>query len=125
MVITEKAIIEDINCAVKQIKVLKQAGFKIVIDEFCCGLSYIGKFSSDLIDLVRLDASMMGELDARIEWLCVIEGVLQIAHQLQIETIVTGVNDEYQYKMLQNINSTYWQGDYSYLMNDTEELNLA
>jgi diguanylate cyclase (GGDEF)-like protein len=125
IVVEEKAILDDVVFALQQIKALKQAGFKIVIDNFCSGLSYIGKLSDDLVDLIRIDSQMVDELDNCMDWLCVVEGIVSIARNLKIEAIISGVNNVYQYKTLQTVSGAFWQGDYSYLMGNTSEGNLA
>ena len=125
LVIKENYILQDIESAVHQIKKLKKTGFKIIIDEFSFGLSYIGKLSDDLVDLVRLDSQMFAELDNQIEWLCVVEGVVRTAYHLKIDAIISGINNEYQYNTLHSINCDYWQGDYIYLINNNEQLSLA
>lgn len=125
LVIDEKLVLEDVGYAIQQIKALKQCGFKIVIDNFSSGLSYIGKLSSELVDIIRIDSQMVDELDNCMSWLSVVEGIVKIAQSMNIDTIIAGVNNSYQYKTLQNIESTYWQGDYSFLMSDEDEKYLA
>ena len=125
IVIDEKTILEDVTFAIKQIKDLKDAGFKIVIDNFSSGLSYIGKLSDDLIDLIRIDSQMIDELDNCMDWLCVVEGIVRIAQTLRIDAIICGVNNVYQYKTLQTISGAYWQGDYCYLIGSGEEYGRA
>ena len=124
-IIKESFLVKDLNFAIKQISALKQAGFKIVIDEFCSGLSYIGKLTDGLIDLVRLDSNMVAELDNKIEWLCVMEGIVRIAYHLKIDAIISGINDEHQYNIMQSISCDYWQGDYIYMLDNTEQLSFA
>lgn len=125
LVIDEKSVLEDIDFALKQIKALKQCGFRIVIDNFSSGLSYIGKLSNELIDLIRIDSQMVDELDNCLSWLSVVEGIVKIASNLNIDTVISGINNVYQYRTLQNVSSAYWQGDYSYLMGNADELYLA
>ena len=125
LVIDEKSVLHDTVFAIQQMKALKQCGFRIVIDNFSSGLSYIGKLSNELVDLIRIDSQMVDEMDNCLNWLSVVEGVVRIAHNLKIDTIVSGINNAYQYKTLQNVASSYWQGDYSYLMGNKDERNLA
>ncbi len=124
IVLDEKIILEDIGFAVQHIKALKQAGFKIVIDNFSSGLSYIGKISDNLVDLIRINSQMIDDLDDCMDWLCVVEGIVRIAQNLRIDAIISGIDNQYQYKTLQTISGAFWQGDYSYVMgNNAEELN--
>ena len=116
LLIKESFILQDVDYAVNQIQALKSYGFKIVIDEFCCGLSYIGRFANNLVDLIRLDGQMVMNMDDQLEWLCVIEGIIRIASQLDIKTIVDCVDSDFQYQTLLNINADYWQGKYALIL---------
>lgn len=125
LVIDERSVLNDTGFAMQQLKALKQCGFKVVIDNFSSGLSYIGKLSNELVDLIRIDSQMVDEMDNCMDWLCVLGGIVNIAQSLRIDTIIAGINNEYQYKTLQNIGSSYWQGDYSYLMGNGDERHTA
>lgn len=117
LLITEALILQDVDFALRQIRALKQEGFRIIIDRFCCGLSYLGKFPQGLVDMIRLDGEIVSRLDERIEWLCVVEGLIRIARQLNIQTIVDGIDSDFQYHTLLNVNADYWQGDYVFILN--------
>lgn len=125
VVVEEKTVLDDVGFALQQLKALKQAGFKIVIDNFSCSLSYIGKLSDNLVDLIRIDLQMVDEIDDCMDWLCAVEGIVSIARKLKIEAIISGINNVYQYKTLQTISGAYWQGDYSCLMGNTDKQNLT
>ena len=122
LMLDEKTVLDDIGYAVQHIRALKQAGFKIVIDNFSCGLSYIGKLSDNVVDLIRINSQMVDDLDDCMDWLCVVEGIVRIARNLKIKAIISGVDNQYQYKTLQTISGAFWQGDYSYLMGNNEDL---
>ncbi|HEY5602573.1 MAG TPA: EAL domain-containing protein [Gammaproteobacteria bacterium] len=115
--IMESQILRDIDFAQQQIRALKQEGFKIIIDGFCCGLSYLGKFAHGMVDMIRLDGDIISRLDERLEWLCVLEGLTRIAQQLNIQTVVDGIHNDFQYQTLLNVSADYWQGDYVYILN--------
>ena len=110
IVIEETAILKDLSMAISKVRELKRIGFVIVIDNFCAGLSYIGRFNRKLVDIIRVDAQLIRNLDDSMEELSVIEGIVRIANNLQIKTIVPGINNNYQYQTLINMGSDYWQG---------------
>jgi len=125
LVIDERTIQQDTGFAIRQLRAFKQAGFKLVIDNFSSGLSYIGKISDGLVDMIRIDSQMIDELDNCMDWLCVVEGIVRIAQNLQIDAIISSVNNVYQYKTLQTISGAYWQGDYSYLIGSKDDVSLV
>jgi diguanylate cyclase (GGDEF)-like protein len=118
LLVKESFILQDVEFAVSQIHRLKSQGFMVVIDEFCCGLSYIGKFTHNAVDLIRLDGQMITNMDDQIEWLCVVEGIIRIAGQLGIKTVIKSIDSEFQYQTLLNVNADYWQGNYALMFDD-------
>jgi len=125
LLIKESFILQDVEFAVSQIQALKSDGFMVVIDEFCCGLSYIGKFTHNLVDLIRLDGQMIANLDDQIEWLCVVEGIIRIAGQLGIKALIKGIDSEFQYQTLLNVNADYWQGNYALILANSNAAELC
>ena len=117
LTIKECHILQDVDFALSQIRALKQHGFKVIVDGFCCGLSYLGKFAHGMIDMVRLDSEVISRLDDRMEWLCVVEGLIRIVRQLNIQAVISGIDSDFQYQTLLNVNADYWQGDYVYILN--------
>ncbi|WP_455366647.1 EAL domain-containing protein [Kaarinaea lacus] len=122
LLINEELILQDIDAAIRQIGALKQQGFRIIIDKFCCGLSYLGKFAPGMVDMIRLDANTIAHIDERMEWLCVVEGLLRIARQLNIQTITNGIDNDFQYQTLLNVDADYWQGNYVYILSEESDL---
>ena len=124
-VVKEHYILQDTDVASRQIAALKQLGCRVIIDEFSCGLSYVGKLNMSAIDMIRLNGDLIKQMDEQIEWLCIVEGVIRIGKQLGISTIIGNVDNGYQYQTLLNVNGDYWQGDYVYLLNDAQGLVVA
>jgi len=125
LLVKERFILRDVEFAVSQIQWLKSHGFMIVIDEFCCGLSYIGNFTNNLVDLIRLDGQMIENLNDQIEWLCVVEGIIRIAGQLGIKTVIKNIDGEFQYQTLLNVNTDYWQGNYALMLGSSASIELC
>ena len=123
LLISEEHILRDVDVALRQIQALKREGFNIIIDKFCSGLSYLGKFAHGMVDMIRLDTDMISRIDERMEWLCVVEGLTRIARQLNIQTILDGIDSDFQFQTMLNVNADYWQGHYVYIVN--QEYDLA
>ena len=123
LLISEEHILRDVDVALRQIQALKREGFNIIIDKFCSGLSYLGKFAHGMVDMIRLDTDIISRIDERMEWLCVVEGLTRIARQLNIQTILDGIDSDFQFQTMLNVNADYWQGHYVYIVN--QEYDLA
>jgi len=124
LMIKEQYILENVNSAVRQIHALKEKGFRIIIDRFCCGLSYLGKFAHGMVDMIRLDAEVISRLDDRMEWLAVVEGLVRISRQLNIQSVIAGIDNDFQYQTLLNVNADYWQGNYAFILNQGFDLEV-
>jgi len=111
IIINERNVLQGVGKAIKQIKRLKKEGFMVVVDEFSQGLSFIGLLKKELVDLIRIDKALVEQVDSHIESLSVIEGIVRVAANLQINTIIPGVDTGYQQKTFLNISGNYWQGD--------------
>ncbi|MGD8568057.1 MAG: EAL domain-containing protein [Gammaproteobacteria bacterium] len=117
-IVNEGDILHDPGFAAGQIAALKKIGGLIVIDEFSCGLSYVGQLNLATVDMIRLKGELIEKMDEQIEWLCIVEGVVRIGRQLDIGTIIGNVNSGYQYQTLLNVNGDCWQGDYACVVTD-------
>ncbi|MGD8640596.1 MAG: EAL domain-containing protein [Gammaproteobacteria bacterium] len=117
-VVKEQDILQDCDFAGRQIGALKQMGCRIIIDEFSCGLSYVGKLNLAAVDMIRLKSELIHQMDDQIEWLCIVEGVIRIGKQLNVATIISHIDSDYQYQTLLNVNGDYWQGNYTFVMTD-------
>ncbi|NOZ52393.1 MAG: EAL domain-containing protein [Gammaproteobacteria bacterium] len=113
VIIKESTILYDVGKAIRQIRRLKKEGFLIMIDEFSQGFSYIGLLKKELVDLIRIAPLLVEQVDVHIECLSVIEGIVRVAANLQIETIIPNIDSCYQYKTFLNIHGNYWQGEFT------------
>ena len=107
---TESIAVEELELMQKVLKQLKKAGFICAMDDFGTGYSSLNVLQILPLDILKLDKGFLaceGE-DRRRQ--IVVKSVLQMAKQLDMLTIVEGVENEEQLHLLQKVGCGYLQG---------------
>lgn len=103
--------IEELN---KNISILHQKGFKISLDDFGSGYSSLNLLASLEIDEVKLDRGFLAEdLSMKNKKLRVLmQNIIRLANDLNISTVVEGVETEDNEAFICRIGTDYGQGYY-------------
>ena len=107
---TESIAVEELELMQKVLKQLKKAGFICAMDDFGTGYSSLNVLQILPLDILKLDKGFLaceGE-DRRRQ--IVVKSVLQMAKQLDMLTIVEGVENEEQLHLQQKVGCDYLQG---------------
>ncbi len=108
--ITESMILEDSDQIKENIKVLSDYGVTFGLDDFGTGyssLSYLKKFD---IQYLKIDKSfIIGSKTSKSDQI-IIEGIVGIAHKLNMQVVAEGVEDLNQLEYLKQINCDFVQG---------------
>lgn len=107
MEITETALIDNPHQAIKIIERIKALGIKMALDDFGTGYLAINHITNIPVDRIKLDRSMTQGLLVNIQ---VIEGLIQIAHGLNMEVVAEGVETLDAAQMLAKVSCDYLQG---------------
>jgi len=109
--ITETAYVEEFAIVKDAIKELRDAGFKVLIDDFGSGYSSLNMLKDINVDLLKLDMKFLdiGE-NNRIKGVGILESVVDLAHSMKLPVIAEGVETENQADALRNIGCGYAQG---------------
>lgn len=123
--ITESAFI-NADKVLDNIKALKQAGFKICLDDFGSGyssLSYLLKFP---LDVVKIDRAFVLDVEKNTDTMVVLGSMLSMIKNLNKEVVVEGVETEGQLNMLRKLGADIIQGYYYFKPLAVEDvINLA
>ena len=84
--ITESALVEDAEVAVKTLARLQQLGIQIYIDDFGTGYSSLGRLQELPFDTLKIDQSFVRKKN----WI-MSETILMLAQRLELDVIVEGV----------------------------------
>lgn len=108
--ITETAEFRDWREAEKIMSDLRRLGVKISIDDFGAGYSSLGYLRSTFVDEVKIDRSIVEQIETSDKARFLLDGVLDIAGNLGLDVVVEGVEDQGQADMLWRMGAKRAQG---------------
>jgi len=109
--ITETVAMDNTDSLVALMNRLQRKGFLIAIDDFGAGYSSLGLLQKLPADVLKLDRNFIaGQVD-RIDRI-IIEGVVKIAHSMEMSVVCEGVETRDQIDFLRSINCRLAQGFY-------------
>lgn len=98
--ITESALVADDGVARKLLDELRAIGLKVYLDDFGIGYSALGSLSNFPLDGIKLDRSFIGDAMGRRERIALIHAILMLARDLNLITVVEGVETSDQLALL-------------------------
>ncbi len=110
--ITESAIMDDRDRLLPLLRALRDAGFRLAMDDFGTGHSSLSCLHRFPIDVLKIDRSFVRNLDERIEFAAVIQAIVTLAHTLRVEVVAEGIETEGQLTQLQALDCDCAQGYY-------------
>lgn len=120
--IVESEGIENFDEMLRFIKHVKRYGCRIAIDDFGTGYSNYSYLSQLDIDFIKIDGSLIQDIDKDISKLAVIESILHFAKKMNIKTIAEFVESEIIYNKLNELGVDFSQG---YLFSKPQEELLS
>ena len=108
--VTEHVLVGDDDDVIAQLRSLKRLGARIAVDDFGTGysaLSYLQRFP---IDFLKIDKSFVDALGDSHESELLVEGIINLAHVLNLETIAEGIETPEQERRLREMGSELAQG---------------
>ncbi len=111
--ITESAIAFDETKLLANVKLLKDRGFNIAIDDFGAGVSSLNRLSTISADILKLDKAFFSLTNtAGVKSNIIISDVINMAKHLNMLVVAEGVETLDQAIWLKGINCDYAQGYY-------------
>ncbi len=97
---TETSLVQDADLVVEAVKSIKQIGVSVAIDDFGTGyssLAYIRRFP---VDMIKIDRSFISDLEKDKDVRSIVEGVINISHNLGLGVLAEGVECQSQLECL-------------------------
>lgn len=108
--ITESVVLDGNSVVLENIKSLYELGIKIALDDFGTGyssFSYLKKFKLDILKIDKVFIDDDNEINYEI-----VRNIRNIAHELNIDTVIEGVETLDQLNKLKEIGCDFFQGYY-------------
>lgn len=110
--LTERALLENTDIVLTNMKALKQLGVKILLDDFGTGyssLSYLHRFP---IDVLKIDRSFITNVHEHENNKAIIKTIIDLAANLHMATVGEGIENSEDALLLQKMDCLYGQGFY-------------
>lgn len=108
--ITETVELRDWWQAQKIIGELRDLGARISIDDFGTGYSSLAYLRSKVVDEVKIDRSIVEQIETSVEAQFLLDGILEISRNLNLDVVVEGVERSEQLRQLCAMGATRGQG---------------
>ena len=110
--ITEDEILEDIDNIIDILSKLKDYGIGIVLDDFGVGYSSFNYIKLLPIDTIKIDRSLLLKVEEDKKTLAIISALIELAHTLDFDVVVEGVEIKEQFNLLKQLGCDKIQGYY-------------
>ena len=108
--ITESVLIEDFDAVYEKIKILKDCGIRISLDDFGTGFSSLAYLTRLPIDTLKIDKTFIDTVLTDSSTRVITESIVNMVKALKFESIAEGVEKEEQYQYLKEIGCDIIQG---------------
>ncbi len=108
--ITESVFISSMNYVIDILNKLKDMGIKIALDDFGTGYSSLSYLQMLPIDTLKIDKSFIDNINSSNESKQIVGPVISLVHQMNIDVVAEGVENEEQLDYLKLHNCDCIQG---------------
>lgn len=108
--ITERASLEDMTAAQKQVSRLRELGYRIAVDDLGAGYAGLTSFALLSPDFVKFDMSLVRDVHASETKSKVIASFVSLCHELRMRCIAEGVENEHEKARLIELGCDLLQG---------------
>lgn len=108
--ITESVLIDDFKAVSERLKILRDYGIRISLDDFGTGFSSLSYLKKLPIDTLKIDKSFIDTVMTDSATRVITESIINMVKSLGFESIAEGVEEEQQYKYLHAIGCDVIQG---------------
>ncbi len=110
MEITESLMMSNGSRHIQRLEALKKAGINIAIDDFGTGYSSLNYLRSLPADLVKIDRSFISNIPVNQQDNMLLNGIIDIIHNLGMKVVTEGVEHPEQLAYLQQQGCDFFQG---------------
>ncbi|WMJ15802.1 EAL domain-containing protein [Geobacillus proteiniphilus] len=108
--VTEHIMMQDSAVVYENVSQLKEAGVKLAIDDFGVGYSSLGYIKKLKVDRLKIDRSFIKNLPQSADDQAIVAAVITMAHQLSMDVVAEGIENEKQIQILKEMGCNGGQG---------------
>jgi len=110
--VTDKGVLQDLGASVETLRELRGLGVQLSLDDFGTGYSSMAILKQLPVDRLKLDRSIVGDLEKEGEGLSTVAALISMAHALGIGVVAKAVETETQLALLRANRCDEIQGYY-------------
>lgn len=100
----------DMKCVAEELRVLRNHGVRIALDDFGLEASNLDRLITLPIDIVKIDKKLVDNVNEDFKSVAVIQAVVDMAAKLGIDVVAEGIETNIQREALMQIGVHYHQG---------------
>jgi diguanylate cyclase (GGDEF)-like protein/PAS domain S-box-containing protein len=108
--ITETTLMQDAERAIRMLNSLHALGIPLAIDDFGTGYSSLTALQQFPISTLKIDQSFIRGAPRDRESVMIVQGIIQLAHSLDLEVVAEGVETREQWDFLRRQRCDHGQG---------------
>jgi len=108
--ITESLIMQDVDNSIVSLLAIRALGVTIAIDDFGTGFSSLSYLAKLPVDTLKIDRSFVTEMVSGAGGLTLVSVIINLAHELKLNTVAEGVETEEQLRQLRLLGCDEMQG---------------
>ena len=108
--LTEGILVNNPTIAQRKLKMLKDSGFALSLDDFGTGFSSIGYLRQFPFDMLKIDRSFVRDIGMNANANALIQSLVSLGDALELSVIAEGIENEDQLKLLRLIQCDLIQG---------------
>ncbi len=108
--VTESCVMDSVENAIATLRQFKKMGISVAIDDFGTGYSSLALLKNLPVNKLKIDMSFIRDLASDTNDQKIVEGLISMAHKLQLKVVAEGVETQAQQQLLINYGCDLGQG---------------
>ena len=108
--LTETYLVQDLQQCQQQMLRLRELGCMLYIDDFGCGYSSLSYLSRLPADAIKLDKSLIDELESSLAVQSMVRNIIRMSHDLNLLVVAEGIETSFQLELLKDMGCDLFQG---------------
>ena len=109
--VTESCVMDSVENAIATLRQFKKMGISVAIDDFGTGYSSLALLKNLPVNKLKIDMSFIRDLASDTNDQKIVEGLISMAHKLQLKVVAEGVETQAQQQLLINYGCDLGQGN--------------